>query len=87
MERAEIPDAIRRIGDSPRMRKGAFWVVVIVGGSLQYARNHTSHPSTLLIVWGWISGVAFLVLIVGLVYYAAMAVRERFRRRQHGGGR
>ena len=87
MKRAEIPDAIRRIGGSPRIRKGAFWVVVLVGGSLQYDRINTNHPSTLLIVWGWIYGVAFVVLIVGLLYYAAMAVRERFRRRQHGGGR
>jgi heme/copper-type cytochrome/quinol oxidase subunit 2 len=83
---AAIPDAIRRLGGSPRVRKGAFWLVVVVGGGLQYARNHTNHPSTLLIVWGWISGVAFVVVIAGLLYYAAMAVRERFRRRQHGGG-
>ncbi len=86
MERAEISDAIRRIGGSPRMRKGAFWLVVVVGGLLQYARSNTNHPSTLLIVWGWIYGVAFVVLVGGLLCYAAMAMRERFRRRPHGGG-
>lgn len=87
MERAEIPHAIRRIGGSPRMRKGAGWLVVVVGGGLQYAYSNTKHPSTVLTVWEWIFGVAWVVLIVALLYYAVMAVRERFRRRRHGGVR
>jgi heme/copper-type cytochrome/quinol oxidase subunit 2 len=81
MGESEIPDAIRRIGGSPRMRKGAFWVVVLVGGGLQYARTNTKHPSTVLIVWTWIYTTALVVLIVGLIVYSVIAVRERFRRR------
>jgi heme/copper-type cytochrome/quinol oxidase subunit 2 len=86
MERAKIPDTIRHIGGKPRVRKGAFWVVVLVGGGLQYARSNTKHPSTVLIVWTWVYTTGLVVLIAGLIVYSVIAVRERFRRRQHGGG-
>ena len=86
MGRAEIPDAIRRIGGSSRMRKGAFWLVVVVGAGLQYAYLETKHPSTVLTVWEWIFSVAWVVLIVGLIVYAAIAVRERLRRRRMATG-
>jgi hypothetical protein len=87
MERAAIPDAIMRIGGSTSVRKGAFWLAVVMGGGLQYAYSNTKHPSTVLTVWEWIFSVAWVVLIGGLIVYSAIAVRERFRRRRHGGGR
>jgi len=76
---------VRRIAGSRRVRKGASAAVVLVGGGLQYAYSNTKHPPTVLIVWEWIFGVVWGILIVGLIVYSVKAVRERFRRRQHGG--
>lgn len=61
------------------MRRGAWWLFIIVGGVLQYAYSETKHPSALLAVWAWIYRVLLAVAIVALVAWGATAVRERIK--------